>query len=251
MPPSPVVITLRGWNEKQAIVAVRPADPLPVAVPRGSRCRSRRRRPRSSGRPWRVGDRDERGEVARHADLVDAQDRLGRGGDRRLDRARGRCSSCPGRRRRTPASRRSSVIALAVAMYEWLTVITSSPGPTPTPSSARCSAVVQFDTAQACARADERGELLLERGDLGALRDPAGQDRRAGRRRPRAGPSPAWRSGHARVAVGHGGSTSVSPLHAPPVDQIAQAGVEVDLGLEARAARARALTCRPGAAAPG
>ena len=35
-------------------------------------------------------------------------------------------------------------------MNEWLTVMTSSPGPTPSASSARCSAVVQFDTAQAC-----------------------------------------------------------------------------------------------------
>src|SRR5678816_4847117 len=41
-------------------------------------------------------------------------------------------------------------IAFAVAMNEWLTVTTSSPGPTPTASSARCSAVVQLDTAQAC-----------------------------------------------------------------------------------------------------
>src|SRR3954466_11383332 len=43
--------------------------------------------------------------------------------------------------------------ALAVAMNEWLTVITSSPAPTPTASSAKCSAVVQFDTAQACGAA--------------------------------------------------------------------------------------------------
>jgi hypothetical protein len=35
-------------------------------------------------------------------------------------------------------------------MYEWLTVITWSPGPTPTASSARWSAVVQLDTAHAC-----------------------------------------------------------------------------------------------------
>src|SRR5207244_3058958 len=33
---------------------------------------------------------------------------------------------------------------------EWLTVMTSSPGPTPTASRARCSAVVQLETAQAC-----------------------------------------------------------------------------------------------------
>src|SRR6187402_641582 len=41
-------------------------------------------------------------------------------------------------------------MALAVAMNEWLTVTTSSPGPTPRATSARCSAVVQLDTAQAC-----------------------------------------------------------------------------------------------------
>ena len=41
-------------------------------------------------------------------------------------------------------------MAFAVAMNEWLTVTTSSPGPTPTASSARCSAVVQLETAQAC-----------------------------------------------------------------------------------------------------
>jgi hypothetical protein len=39
---------------------------------------------------------------------------------------------------------------LAEAMNEWLTVITSCPAPTPTPISARCSAVVQLDVAQAC-----------------------------------------------------------------------------------------------------
>ena len=39
---------------------------------------------------------------------------------------------------------------LAVAMNEWLTVTTSSPGRTPTASSARCSAAVPLDTAHAC-----------------------------------------------------------------------------------------------------
>src|SRR3982750_1147252 len=39
---------------------------------------------------------------------------------------------------------------LAVAMKEWLGTITSSPEPTPLASRARCSAVVQFETAQAC-----------------------------------------------------------------------------------------------------
>src|SRR3982750_2524195 len=35
-------------------------------------------------------------------------------------------------------------------MNEWLTVMTSSPAVTPATRSARCSAVVQFETAQAC-----------------------------------------------------------------------------------------------------
>src|SRR6185437_10957522 len=38
---------------------------------------------------------------------------------------------------------------LAVAMKEWLTVTTSSPGPTPAARSAKCNAVVQLDTAHA------------------------------------------------------------------------------------------------------
>src|SRR4051812_6648312 len=41
-------------------------------------------------------------------------------------------------------------ILLAVAINEWLTVTTSSPGLTPAASKARCNAVVQLVTAQAC-----------------------------------------------------------------------------------------------------
>ena len=40
-------------------------------------------------------------------------------------------------------------IEFAVAMKEWLTVTTMSPGFTPAARSARCRAVVQLDTAQA------------------------------------------------------------------------------------------------------
>ena len=67
-------------------------------------------------------------------------------------------------------------MALAEAMKVWLTVTTSSPGPTPTASSARCSAVVQFDTAQAWGAPTMGGELGLEGGDLRPLREPAGED---------------------------------------------------------------------------
>ena len=43
--------------------------------------------------------------------------------------------------------------------------------------SARCRAVVQELTATPCAAPTRRGERLLERGDPGALGDPAGADR--------------------------------------------------------------------------
>ena len=42
------------------------------------------------------------------------------------------------------------VAAFAVAMKEKEGTTTSSPGPTPDTFSARCSAVVQLDTATAC-----------------------------------------------------------------------------------------------------
>src|SRR5262245_33278843 len=47
-------------------------------------------------------------------------------------------------------------MAFAVAMNEWLTVMTSSPGPTPRAKSARCRAMVQFETAQACGAPTKR-----------------------------------------------------------------------------------------------
>ena len=43
MPPSPVVITLRGWKEKQAICPARPADGLPLSVYPDLAARSARR----------------------------------------------------------------------------------------------------------------------------------------------------------------------------------------------------------------
>src|SRR5947209_7999737 len=41
-------------------------------------------------------------------------------------------------------------------MNEWLTVTTSSSAPTPSACKARCSAVVQLDTAQACGAPTDR-----------------------------------------------------------------------------------------------
>ena len=70
-------------------------------------------------------------------------------------------------------------MALAVAMNEWLTVMTSSPGPTPTASSARCSAVVQFDTAQACGAPTNAANSRSNAATSGPWRDPAAEDHAA------------------------------------------------------------------------
>ena len=58
--------------------------------------------------------------------------------------------------------------------------ITSSPGPTPSATSARCRAPVQFDTATACCDFAVAPRRPLELRDLGALRDPAAADRLRG-----------------------------------------------------------------------
>ena len=106
MPPSPVVMTLRGWNEKQAIVTVGPADPLPlpatrISLPAAQAASSIR------ARPWRSAIGNERGEVAGHSHLVDGEDRAGARRDAPRPREPDRCCRCPDRCRRRPAWRRN------------------------------------------------------------------------------------------------------------------------------------------------
>ena len=56
--------------------------------------------------------------------------------------------------------------------------ITSSPGPMPSATSARCRATVPLETAMPCRAPDEAGEAFLELLDIGALaRDPRRQER--------------------------------------------------------------------------
>ena len=84
------------------------------------------------------------------------------------------------------------------------------------------------------AGADVGGELLLERGHLGPLGDPAGEDRLAARRRlpPRRGS--ACDRDHRQAVVLMTTSTSVPGDHlAPPVRQPPQAFLERNLGDEA------------------
>ncbi len=87
IPPSPVVMTLRGWNEKQAM--------SPCGLPIFSHCPFHRislpiAQAASSitGRPRRLPDLDDARQIARHPELVDAEDRLRALGDRRLDQRR-------------------------------------------------------------------------------------------------------------------------------------------------------------------
>ncbi len=70
MPPSPVVITLRGWNEKQAMSPCgRPIGsqwpPQRISLPAAHAASS------ITGRPVAPGDLDDGLEVARHAELMD------------------------------------------------------------------------------------------------------------------------------------------------------------------------------------
>jgi hypothetical protein len=61
-----------------------------------------------------------------------------------------------------------------VAVKVWVVVMTSSPGPMPSASSARCSPAVAELTAMQCSLvAQEGGEVLLEARGLGAGGDPA------------------------------------------------------------------------------
>ena len=120
-------------------------------------------------------------------------------------------------------------------MNEWLTVITSSPGPTPTPCSARCRAVVQFDTAQACAGARRRRRTLARRPATSgpASPSPTGSPRRRGVRLLLA-QHRAWRSG-SRMRRRSRSTSPPAPVP-PPLDQAAQPLLQGDLGHEAELA---------------
>ena len=80
-------MTLRGWKEKQATVAVRPADPLPAAVD-AELAADRAGRVLHDGQPVPLGDRQDRRHVAGQAHLVDRHDGPGPRRDRRLHERR-------------------------------------------------------------------------------------------------------------------------------------------------------------------
>ncbi len=147
MPPSPVLTTLRGWKEKQATSAcglpIFSHSPfhmisLPIAQAASSTTGMPCRRPmatsaaRSHGMPIWWTHR-----MARVFGVIAASTSAGS-----MLKVRGSMSTNTG-------VAPQYLTLLAVAMYEWLTVTTSSPAVTPATIRARWSAVVQFETAQA------------------------------------------------------------------------------------------------------
>ena len=83
MPPSPVVMILRGWNDHAARSAHR-ADRRAV----DTSSRRRTRRPRRSAMPARVAQARRASDVGRHAALVHHDHRPGAGGEHGVDASR-------------------------------------------------------------------------------------------------------------------------------------------------------------------
>ncbi len=148
MPPSPVLTTLRGWKEKQATSpCTRPIfchwpstwSSLPMAHAASSMTGRPCLRPiaaiasMSHGMPIWWTHR-----MARVFAVIAPSMSAGS-----MLKVRGSTSMNTGV---APQYR----TLLAVAMYEWLTVTTSSPSFTPATLNARWRAVVQLETAQAC-----------------------------------------------------------------------------------------------------
>ena len=97
-----------------------------------------------------VGDRDERVHVGHEPVQVDRHDRPGPRRDRRLDQRRDPCRSRPRGRRRRPGVAPARRIALTVALNVKETVMTSSPGPMPSPCSTASRATVPLLMRIAC-----------------------------------------------------------------------------------------------------
>ena len=175
MPPSPVLMTLRGWNEKQAMS---PCG-LPIfshcAVPEDlaadgagrvlddggcARARASTMAARSQGMPIWCTHR-----MARVFGVIAASMQAGSmlkvTGSMSMNTGVGAAVARP---------------TLAVAMKEWLTVMTSSPGSTPTREQRQMQGRGAVGNRDRVVGADVRREFLLEGRDLGALGDPAGQD---------------------------------------------------------------------------
>ncbi len=148
MPPSPVVMILRGWKEKHAASPCgRPMrchfSATWISLPMAQAASSMTGRPcrpaisrmagRSQGKPsWRTH------RMARAFGVSAASSRVAS-----MPYVAGSMSTKTGR---AP----TATTAFAVAMKLWLTVTTSSPNPTPSARRHSSRAAVQLDTATAC-----------------------------------------------------------------------------------------------------
>ena len=141
MPPSPVVICLFGVEgEHRRVPARADRDAVGVRAPSASQASS------TIGRPEPL-ERGDRRPASRRCAPAAAPSCAGRPPPRPPP---GRSSACAGRCRRTPAARARRRSTLAEATNENGLVMTSSPSPTPTARSARCSPAVPLETALAC-----------------------------------------------------------------------------------------------------
>ena len=136
-------------------------------------------------------------------------------------------------------------------MNEWLTVMTSSPAATPTARSARCSAVVQFDTAQACGAPMYSANSCSNAATSGPC---VSQPEASGRCTARISLSPMTGRAIGTWRTPRDGRRSCRhrirfALARPPRHQLAQAVFERHRRLEAELLRGPA-TCRPAGAAP-
>ena len=244
MPPSPMVITLRGWKEKQTmspsgspILLPRPVEPDLGADGAGGVLDHRQ--------AVRARDRQDRGQIAGHA-RSGGRTRIARvcGGDRRGD---------PGRvdvvavgldvdedRHRAALADRVGRGDEGVADRDHLVARADADGQQR--EMQRRGAVGHGAGVR---RADHGGELRLEGRDLRALRQPAGEDRRAA-----ASASSRPTKGLAIGIMTPLLQRRVAPHRPPPVDEIADALVERHRRGEAEPPPAAAPR-RRGGAAPG
>ena len=110
--------------------------------------------------------------------------------------------------------------------------MTSSPGPTPTASRARCSAVVQFDTAQACGRAGEAANSCSKAATSGpCVIQPE--------RMTSAAASASCLADHGPGDRDHAGGCrrAARPARPPPGDELVDALLEVDFASKPSSSR--------------
>ena len=176
MPPSPVDKQLARVERETGDVAVRPADPLPLALP-AHLAADGAGRVLDHRHAARARQRHERGQVARHAQLMHDEDAPWCGPSIAASTRAGSML----KRVRLDVHEHGHRAAVAhgvgggderVADRDHLVAGADAKRP----RSARCSAVVQLDTAQACGAPTAAANSRSNAATSGPLRHPARQD---------------------------------------------------------------------------